>query len=144
MFLIQFAGDRGTATPRIPARPRMTRISLSRLFGGTPAHELAASRLNTCLPPSVPEISDRLTIITSEDEILGTLPYDAGENQSVVFRLSARNGDSRLTRRTIIASRFGPQASLPRPARACVVESNYSRDFARRAACSQRRQQHNP
>ena len=44
------------------------------------ANKLASSSNNTRLPPSIPEISNRLAIITSEDEILGTLSYGAGEN----------------------------------------------------------------
>src|SRR4029077_5797256 len=42
------------------------------------AHKLASSSNNTRLPPSIPEISNRLAIITSEDEILGNLSYGAG------------------------------------------------------------------
>src|ERR1700731_531810 len=42
------------------------------------AHKLASSSNNTRLPPSIPEISNRLAIIiTSEDEILGNLSYGA-------------------------------------------------------------------
>ncbi len=47
------------------------------------AHKLASSSNNTRLPPSIPEISNRLAIITSEDEILGNLSYGAGDNQLV-------------------------------------------------------------
>lgn len=70
-----------------PLAPARLAFRFRHYFVALLADELAAPGNNTCRPPSASEISDRLTVITSEDEILGTLPYGAGENQLVVVGL---------------------------------------------------------